>query len=548
MGSDVVLSAGVRQNLLSLQSTAQLMSITQNRLATGKKVNSALDNPVNFFTSSGLSTRAKDLSALLDSMENGIKTIEAADNGITSIKKTIESMKSTLLQARQDKSFKSTAYSVALTAPAATDVLALSGGAVTGTVNVDLTNSQAVRTSASNYANMDFSSAANTFDGVLNFTIAVNGGTARAVQVAITSDTNMTVSVDGGPVTNYAIADADIVTGADMVGALNAGFRRQQRRRHGRRRDGLAAGLHVQHRRQQQPRPTSWSPPARSPPRRLRPASTPPARSPRPASWRRPSTRSSPASTPTPLLTDKVTASNDSGRLRISNLSTGDLTLVGATAGGVVNGDIGAANTTTIGGNVVRRNLVKQYNDLRDQLNKLADDASFNGINLLRGDKLRINFNELGTTSINVQAQDEFGTPRPINTTHARHRPAPEPGRRRRRLDRRLPGRPHRRPQYAALAGLELRIEPVAGGDPHRIHQADDQHAAGRRRQSRARRHQRGRRQHAGAADPPAALHHGTVAGLAGRPSSAAPVRLTNPTHRTGHAAGRSPAAFFTLG
>ena len=157
MGSDVVLSAGVRQNLLSLQSTAQLMSITQNRLATGKKVNSALDNPVNFFTSSGLSARAGDLSSLLDSMENGIKTIEAADNGITSIKKAIESMKSTLLQARQDKSFKSTAYTVALTAPAATDVLALSGGAVTGTVNVDLTNTQAVRTSASNYANMDLS-------------------------------------------------------------------------------------------------------------------------------------------------------------------------------------------------------------------------------------------------------------------------------------------------------------------------------------------------------------------------------------------------------
>ncbi len=116
------------------------------------------------------------------------------------------------------------------------------------------------------------------------------------------------------------------------------------------------------------------------------------------------------------LLTDKVTATNDSGRLRISNLSTGDLTVVGATAGGVINGDLGGANTTTIGGNVVRRNLVKQYNDLRDQLNKLADDASFNGINLLRGDKLRVIFNELGTSTVEIQAQDEFGTPRPINT------------------------------------------------------------------------------------------------------------------------------------
>jgi flagellin len=416
MGSDVVLSAGVRQNLLSLQSTAQLMSITQNRLATGKKVNSALDNPVNFFTSSGLSSRANDLSALLDSMENGIKTIEAADNGITSIKKTIESMKSTLLQARQDKSFKSTAYSVALTAPAATDVLALSGGAVTGTVNVDLTNTQAVRTSASNYANMDFSSAANTFDGVLNFTIAVNGATARSVQVAITSDTNMTVSIDGGPVTNYAIADADIVQAADMVGALNAGFAANN--------IGVTVGGSAGN-------PLTFtSNTAFSNSQADVVVTTGAVTAPAVAA----SFYTAGALTKigvvaqtvdqivaginaNALLTDKVSASNDSGRLRISNLSTGDLTLIGATAAGVVNGDLGVANTTTIGGNVVRRNLVEQYNDLRDQLNKLADDASFNGINLLHGDKLRVNFNELGTSSIIIQAQDEFGTPRPINTT-----------------------------------------------------------------------------------------------------------------------------------
>ena len=116
------------------------------------------------------------------------------------------------------------------------------------------------------------------------------------------------------------------------------------------------------------------------------------------------------------LLTDKVTASNDGGRLRITNLSTIDLSLVGATTAGVINGDLGVGNTTSIGGNVVRRNLVKQYNDLRDQLNKFADDASFGGVNLLRGDKLRISFNELGTSTIVVQAQDEFGVPRPINT------------------------------------------------------------------------------------------------------------------------------------
>ena len=88
--SDIVLSAGVRQNLLSLQKTADLMSTTQNRLATGKKVNTALDNPTNFFTSSALQSRAGDFNALLDSMSIGIKTLEAADNGITAITNTIE--------------------------------------------------------------------------------------------------------------------------------------------------------------------------------------------------------------------------------------------------------------------------------------------------------------------------------------------------------------------------------------------------------------------------------------------------------------------------
>src|SRR5262245_40245381 len=110
--SDIVLSAGVRQNPLALQNAAHLTGITQNRLATGKKVNSALDNPVNFFTASGLNSRATDLSARLDAMSNGIKTIEAADNGITVINRTIEAMKLTLLQARQDKSFTNSAHTI----------------------------------------------------------------------------------------------------------------------------------------------------------------------------------------------------------------------------------------------------------------------------------------------------------------------------------------------------------------------------------------------------------------------------------------------------
>ena len=141
MASNITLSAGVRQNLLSLQSTAGLMSTTQNRLATGKKVNSALDNPTNFFTSSSLQRRASDLSALLDSMSNGIKTLEAADNGLTSITTTAESMQSTLRQARQDKSFQTASYTIDATTIGTASVknLSFSGGAVgTTPVNVAL--------------------------------------------------------------------------------------------------------------------------------------------------------------------------------------------------------------------------------------------------------------------------------------------------------------------------------------------------------------------------------------------------------------------------
>src|SRR5665647_372866 len=78
--SDIVLSSGVRSNLLQLQQTSDLITSTQTKLATGKRVNSALDNPINFFTAQGLTVRANDLNALLDTMTTGINTIQAANN------------------------------------------------------------------------------------------------------------------------------------------------------------------------------------------------------------------------------------------------------------------------------------------------------------------------------------------------------------------------------------------------------------------------------------------------------------------------------------
>jgi flagellin len=113
--SDIVLSASVRQNLLSLQSTANLLSTTQNRLATGNKVNSALDNPTNFFTSQSLNSRASDISNLLDGIGNGVQVLQQANNGITSLQKLVDSAKSIANQALQTTVGYSTKSNVSTT-------------------------------------------------------------------------------------------------------------------------------------------------------------------------------------------------------------------------------------------------------------------------------------------------------------------------------------------------------------------------------------------------------------------------------------------------
>src|SRR6266576_3776750 len=115
--SVIVLSAAVRQNLLSLQSTAELLSTTQNRLATGNKVNSALDNPTNFFTAQGLNNRASDITNLLDSISNGVQVLQAANTGLTSLQKLVDTAKSIanqVLQAPAGYTSKSTSTSTAL--------------------------------------------------------------------------------------------------------------------------------------------------------------------------------------------------------------------------------------------------------------------------------------------------------------------------------------------------------------------------------------------------------------------------------------------------
>jgi len=102
--NDISLTAGMRANLLSLQSTVDLLNRTQERLSTGKKVNSALDNPTNYFVAKSLMDRASDIELAKDSMSEGIQTIKAADKGISAITSLIAAAKGIAYSAQSASS------------------------------------------------------------------------------------------------------------------------------------------------------------------------------------------------------------------------------------------------------------------------------------------------------------------------------------------------------------------------------------------------------------------------------------------------------------
>ena len=89
MANAITLTSGMRQNLFSLQQTTGLMEQTQTRLASGKKINSPLDDPVAFFAAQGHEQRATDLAARKDEMSEAIQTVKAANEGIEGIMSTI---------------------------------------------------------------------------------------------------------------------------------------------------------------------------------------------------------------------------------------------------------------------------------------------------------------------------------------------------------------------------------------------------------------------------------------------------------------------------
>jgi flagellin-like hook-associated protein FlgL len=266
----IVLSASVRQNLLSLQSTAALLATTQNDLATGNKVNSALDNPTDYFTAQSLNNRASDISNLLDGIGNGVQVLQAANTGITSLQSLVASAQSIANQVLQTTAGYSSNSTVTSTA-------ALGG------------------------------TAANLVDG----TTIKNGDT---LSIAGTS---------GIPAFSFTFG------ASDSLAQLN-----------------------------------------------------------------------------TALAASNLTASlNSTNQLVISTTNDADASTIGAVtytgAGSTTFGTV-VAPVADAASQTLRANLVSQYNNIISQINATSQDSSFNGINLLNGDQLKLTFDETGKSTLNI--------------------------------------------------------------------------------------------------------------------------------------------------
>jgi flagellin-like hook-associated protein FlgL len=270
--SGIVLTAAVRQNLLSLQSTSELLSTTQNRLASGKKVNTALDNPTNFFTAQGLDNRASDINNLLDAIGNGVQVLQAANTGITSLQKLVDAAKSIASQVLQTTVGYAPKSTVSSTA------------AIGGT-------------------------AANLVDGV-----------------TIKSGDVLKVAATGGGTATTITFGAN-----ESLNQLNAALAP----------NNLSAGLD--------------------------------------------------ANNKLVITTLNDAASSTIGAVTYTN-----------TGGGTVTFGAVAAPVPDVNSQTTRASLVSQYNNIIAQITTTSQDASFNGINLLNGDSLKLTFDETGKSTLNI--------------------------------------------------------------------------------------------------------------------------------------------------
>ncbi len=256
-----ILSSGTRSNLRALQEISSLMLLSQKRLATGKRVNSPTDNPINFFTAASLNARAAQLNTLVDSSANAIKTVETASIAIASIEDLVATAQTIATQALQSTG---------------------SNAKVTGTVT----------------------------------------GLTGSSSIAFSSGTDTITVGDGVTTATYMDATPTVQEFLDTVNSTS--------------------GLLV-----------------------------------------------------------KASLTSD-GRIELEALSTNSI-IIGGTSSAGEKASIGlVAGTTTGTLNATRQGLAAQFDQIRAQIDQLARDAGYNGVNLLNGNNLSVAFNETGTANLTV--------------------------------------------------------------------------------------------------------------------------------------------------
>jgi flagellin len=399
--SGIVLSASVRQNLLSLQSTASLLATTQNDLATGKKVNSALDNPTNFFTAQGLDNRASDISNLLDGIGNGVQVLQSANTGITSLQSLVASAKSIanqVLQSPVGYTTKSNVTSTAITGATANNLLGNNTNAVlTGTsINNDNTTAAAIGlgtllSGTGNSTSNDLSSSITAGDSLV-----VDGTTFTFVAGSSSSGT----SIGLGDNVSHLLAAIDAVTGASVASTVVGG---KVELSTGTSQNlvisgtalaklGLTAGT------------TNDGAPSLSG-QTLNVAATGGGT----ATSITFGTGASQVSTlnqlNTALAANNLQATIDTtGKINITTTNEAASSTIGAITGTATpfSGLTAAAPVADATSQATRSSLVAQYNNVLAQINTTAQDASFNGVNLLNGDTLKLTFNETGKSTLSI--------------------------------------------------------------------------------------------------------------------------------------------------
>ncbi len=215
MTSDVVLSSALRTNLQSLQNTQRLIDDTQLKLATGLKVNSALDNPQNFFSAQNLDNRANDLSRLLDGIGQSIRTIEQADNGIKALTKLVEQAESIATSALEATT--SASESTSLTGNV--DVSNFTGTGANNRLTFTATKADGTAITLSSSGQIDLTTASTETDVINAINAFTDSDGNQVFQASLTDSNRLQIKTVGQ--TNFQLEVIDDSTGVSTAGSQN---------------------------------------------------------------------------------------------------------------------------------------------------------------------------------------------------------------------------------------------------------------------------------------------------------------------------------------